>query len=69
MAPCWRGLGECDARRYNPGMTTHFALAPLPLSRPSEGLLVGLSVEDAVRIAAALDAAHAEATRILYAHT
>jgi integrase len=53
-------------------MTTNLALAPpvpLPSSRPSHDLPVGLTVDDAVRIAAALDAAHAESTRKLYAHT
>jgi integrase len=53
-------------------MTTTLALAPpvtLPASRRSDDLLVGLTVDDAVRIAAALDAAHAESTRIVYAHT
>jgi integrase len=38
-------------------------------ARLSHGLPVGLTVDDAVRIAAALDAAHAESTRTLYAHT
>ena len=64
--------GECDARRYNPAMTSTLALAPtvtLPSTRPSDDLSVGLTVDDAVRIAAALDAAHAESTRIVYAHT
>jgi len=53
-------------------MTTTLALAPtkiLPPSHPPEDLPVGLTVDDAVRIAAALDAAHAESTRKLYAHT
>lgn len=53
-------------------MTTNLALAPpmpLPSSRLPEDLPVGLTVDDAVRIAAALDAAHAESTRKLYAHT
>ncbi|MEG9226584.1 tyrosine-type recombinase/integrase [Aeromicrobium sp. Sec7.5] len=53
-------------------MTTTLALArtvTVSSSRRSEDLPVGLTVDDAVRIAAALDAAHAESTRILYAHT
>ena len=40
----------------------------LTAARP-DGLPVGLTVEDARRIAAALSAAHAESTRTLYAHT
>jgi integrase len=53
-------------------MTPTLALSPTvtpPSSRPSQDLPDGLTVDDAVRIAAALDAAHAESTRRIYAHT
>jgi len=46
-------------------MTSTLTLTPTPT--PS-ALPTGLTVEDAVRIAAALEASHAESTRILYAH-
>lgn len=45
---------------------------PVPVTDMTDrrlGLPVGLTVDDALRIAAALDAAHAESTRTLYAHT
>ncbi len=48
------------ALAFDPSVRTPDLPAKLP---------AGLSVDDAVRIAAALDAAHAESTRILYAHT
>ena len=66
------------ARRYNAPMTLipassdHFDRADRSSSwrpeRPTTGLPVGLTVEDARRIAEALEASHAESTRLLYAH-
>lgn len=42
---------------------------PVPLADLPTGLPRGLTLDDALRVAAALDAAHAESTRIVYAHT
>jgi integrase len=59
------------SRRYNPAMTpTSLAstTSVLPAGLPA-GLPHGLTLDDALRVAAALDAAHAESTRTVYAHT
>jgi integrase len=42
---------------------------PVPLADLPTGLPRGLTLDDALRVVAALDAAHAESTRIVYAHT
>jgi integrase len=39
------------------------------ISHQPTGLPRGLTLDDALRVAAALDAAHAESTRLVYAHT
>lgn len=63
-------------RRYNAAMTisptppavlTPDLASALVRARP-DGLPVGLTVEDAQRLAEALSAAHAESTRTVYAH-
>jgi integrase len=56
-------------RRYNAAMNSPRSLIASPAPAPPNSLPVGLTVEDAQRIAAALSAAHAESTRRLYAHT
>ena len=48
------------------------SLAPatsVPIADLPPGLPRGLTLDDALRVAAALDAAHAESTRLVYAHT
>ena len=48
------------------------SLAPstsVPIADLPTGLPRGLTLDDALRVAAALDAAHAESTRFVYAHT
>ena len=44
------------------------SLVPATSNQPT-GLPCGLTLDDALRVAAALEAAHAESTRIVYAHT
>jgi integrase len=53
--------------RYNAGMNSSLALAPLPSER-LDSMPPGLTVEDARRIAATLTAAHTESTRRIYGY-
>jgi hypothetical protein len=53
--------------RYNAGMNSSLAPAPLPSER-LDSTPPGLTVEDVRGIAAALNAAHAESTRRIYGY-